>query len=216
VQEKVLRVVEYGSFERVGGSRSIQVDVRILGATNQNLKDLAQGQKFKQDLLDRLSFEVLMIPPLRQRGGDILLLANHFAARMSHELGRSQMPTLSPEAMSELMDYSWPGNVRELKNVVERAVYRSQEPVIKSVEFDPFAALDLSETAGRPPAKEIKPDPPQASFKEAVLGFERSLLQDALHKARFNQKRAAQDLGLTYHQLRGLLRKHGGLDNLLS
>lgn len=140
VQEKILRVVEYGRFERVGGSSAVEVDVRLVGATNANLPRLAQAGKFKRDLLDRLSFEVLFLPPLRERGGDILLLAQHFAARMTMELGRGGIPEFTEEAMDRLETYRWPGNIRELKNVIERAVYKSPDAVIDADEivFDPF------------------------------------------------------------------------------
>ncbi len=123
-QEKILRVVEYGTFERVGSAESIHVDVRIVGATNADLTALVREGRFKQDLLDRLSFEVLYLPPLRDREGDVTMLANHFAARMAFELGREEVPVFGDAAMAELEAYAWPGNVRELKNVVERAVYR--------------------------------------------------------------------------------------------
>ena len=138
VQEKILRVVEYGAFERVGGSTPVEVDVRIIGATNADLIALAQKGRFKTDLLDRLSFEVLFVPPLRDRKGDVLLLANHFARRMAYELGRDETPVFSEDAIRDLEGYSWEGNIRELKNVVERAVYKSDADLIANVVFDPF------------------------------------------------------------------------------
>ena len=124
-QEKILRVVEYGSFERVGSSRPIEVDVRIVGATNVDLAAMAERKDFKRDLLDRLSFEVLFLPPLRYREEDIMLLANHFATRMSFELGRNKIPTFTASVVRALEANSWRGNIRELKNVVERAVHRA-------------------------------------------------------------------------------------------
>ncbi|AEC01379.1 sigma 54-interacting transcriptional regulator [Parasphaerochaeta coccoides] len=138
VQEKILRVVEYGTFERVGSSRTHEVDVRIIGATNADLPQLCREGKFKEDLLDRLSFEVLFLPPLREREGDILLLAHFFAAKMALECGREDIPVFSAEVEEALMTYSWPGNVRELKNVVERAVYRIDGKLITSIQFNPF------------------------------------------------------------------------------
>lgn len=138
VQEKILRAVEYRTFERVGGSEPIRVDVRIIGATNANLPELVRLGKFKRDLLDRLSFEVLFLPPLRSRPEDILLLARHFTTRMALELDREEAPDFSAEALRQLQQYPWPGNVRELKNVVERAVYRCQGPLIDRIVFDPF------------------------------------------------------------------------------
>ncbi|WP_084681190.1 phage shock protein operon transcriptional activator [Desulfospira joergensenii] len=146
VQEKILRVVEYGSFERVGSSRPVQVDVRIVAATNADLSGMAQSGSFKRDLLDRLSFEVIYVPPLRHRQGDILLLANHFAGRMAFELGWEEVPRISDRVARTLEAYPWPGNIRELKNVIERAVYRSPLPdeggnhevVLDQICFDPF------------------------------------------------------------------------------
>jgi len=138
VQEKILRVVEYGTFQRVGSSRTVEVDVRILGATNQNLPKLCDKGLFKLDLLDRLSFEVLFIPPLRERGSDIVKLANHFAAKMAQELGRKSIPILSDEVVRIIRDYLWPGNIRELKNVLERGVYRQETPVLESLTINPF------------------------------------------------------------------------------
>ena len=139
VQEKILRVVEYGTFERVGSSVTHEVDARIIGATNTDLPQLCKEGKFKEDLLDRLSFEVLFLPPLRERAEDIMLLANYFSSKMALECGKSEMPHFSKQVEASLMAYSWPGNVRELKNVVERAVYRSDTPTIEEVQFDPFA-----------------------------------------------------------------------------
>ena len=138
VQEKILRVVEYGVFERVGSSRPIRVDVRIVAATNADLTAMVQAGTFKRDLLDRLSFEVIYVPPLRYRKEDILLLANHFASRMAFELGREKVPELTDRAQKKLSAYPWPGNIRELKNVVERAVYKSRTFRIQDIVFDPF------------------------------------------------------------------------------
>jgi len=215
VQEKILRVVEYSTFERVGSSESIDVDVRIIAATNADVKALAAKKKFKQDLLDRLSFEVLIVPPMRERKEDILLLVNHFAGRMAVELGWTDIPQFSPEAVRALEEHQWPGNVRELKNVVERAVYRSDSARITEIVFDPFfspyeskapkietegstaeaASSDLSDLVVRP-------------LKEAVWELKVRMLENALKKAKFNQKKAAQLLGLTYHQFRGLYRQY--------
>jgi len=135
VQEKILRAVEYGSFERVGSSQSIHVDVRIVAATNIDLAFAAHSGEFKQDLLDRLSFEVIYVPPLRNRKEDIFILASHFAARMAFELGRDDIPEISSQALLALESYPWPGNVRELKNVIERAVYKSSSNKIIEISF---------------------------------------------------------------------------------
>jgi psp operon transcriptional activator len=125
MQAKLLRVLQEGEVERVGGSQTIKVDVRVVAATNVDLRALAARGDFRQDLLDRLCFEVIVLPPLRARREDIPLLAEHFARRMAAELGREEPPEFSAAARASLLDYAWPGNVRELKNVVERMVYRS-------------------------------------------------------------------------------------------
>ena len=139
VQEKLLRVIEYGEFERVGGKKTLHCDVRLVAATNEDLPALADSGRFRHDLLDRLAFDVITLPPLRARTGDTLMLAEHFAINMSAELGREVFAGFSPTAGDALRQYPWPGNVRELKNVVERCVYRSaaDEPVGEIV-FDPF------------------------------------------------------------------------------
>jgi psp operon transcriptional activator len=216
VQEKILRVVEYGMFERVGSSQPIQVDVRIVGATNAELMALAAAGRFKRDLLDRLSFDVLLLPPLRERREDILLLANHFAARMAFELGYAEVPRFSDAALAALERYAWPGNVRELKNVVERAVYRTDAALITDIVFDPFpSSLGAGLMAAGEPPPALEPEAAAVDarsnqpFLAAVQAFEIRLLQQALRDARYHQKKAAQLLGLTYHQFRGLCRKYG-------
>ena len=217
VQEKILRVVEYRTFEQVGSSKPIQADVRIIGATNADLPTMTEQGRFKRDLLDRLSFEVLFLPPLRERGGDILLLANHFAVRMAFEMERQEVPEFSEDATLALERYHWPGNVRELKNVVERAVYQSDSSLISTIVFDPFnpafkedSVREIREpddkvSSEEAPLPEMFRDKP---FTVAVRELELQLIKKALKGARFNQRRAARQLGLTYHQFRGLYRKY--------
>jgi psp operon transcriptional activator len=207
--------VEYNTFERVGSSESIEVDVRIIAATNADLKSLADENLFKKDLLDRLSFEVLFVPPLRERREDILLLANYFAGRMAVELDWKEIPQFSPAAVKALEGYPWPGNIRELKNVVERAVYRSDSLRITEIDFDPFfspfgkKAADLKMDAHRPElALNDLGALMKRPLKEAVWELKVRMLESALKKAKYNQKKAAQILGLTYHQFRGLYRQH--------
>lgn len=211
-QEKILRAVEYGTFERVGGTDQVQVDVRIIGATNANLPVMAERGKFKRDLLDRLSFEVLYLPPLRERQEDIMLLANYFASRMAYELGRTEIPEFSEGAVSKLEAYPWPGNVRELKNVAERAVYRSTSRVIHEIIFDPFqasgASASLASLEPAPGNHEADDAIALGPFNEVIQDMEIKLLRRALEEARYNQKRAAELLDLTYHQFRGLFRKY--------
>lgn len=221
VQEKILRVVEYGSFERVGGSSAVSVDVRIVGATHSDLPELARKGDFKQDLLDRLSFDVLFLPPLRNRREDIIYLAMHFAARMAYELGMEALPEFSDRAIRTLESYDWPGNIRQLKNVVERAVYRSDNALIDRIDFDPFRSPYLQKTppasiektqAAAPKECEKEADPLATltgSLPEQVQELEILRLRQALEESKFNQRQAADRLGLTYHQFRGLYRKHG-------
>lgn len=219
-QEKILRVVEYKSFERVGGSKSIEVDVRIVGAANVNLAAMAEKGKFKRDLLDRLSFEVLFLPPLRYRSEDIMLLAQHFASRMSFELAKDDI-SFSDEAVSVLENHSWPGNVRELKNVVERAVYQNRDDLIDDIVFDPFhspydalpaSLLGKERETNKPqiePEKTLESmDFGKINFKGAVETYELGLLEKALKKTKYNQRRAAEILEMSYDQFRGKIKKY--------
>jgi len=238
VQEKILRVVEYGTYERVGSSKTHEADVRIVGATNVDLPVLCSQGKFKEDLLDRLSFEVLFLPPLRERGEDILLLANYFASKMALECGRTDLPVLSARVQKILMEYSWPGNVRELKNVVERAVYRTDDSVIDAIIIDPFhnpfslvsqeprpMVSDPVETTPQPPEvpprvsqvpasqSPVQPENPWESIPLAAYGqtkdeLDIQFIRRALKEHDGNQKLAAQMMGLTYDQFRGLYRKY--------
>ncbi|VTR59548.1 Phage shock protein F [Serratia fonticola] len=209
VQEKLLRVIEYGHLERVGGSQPLRVDVRLVCATNDDLPALAAAGKFRADLLDRLAFDVVQLPPLRQRQQDIMLLAEHFAIQMCRELSLPLFPGFSEHARATLLGYSWPGNVRELKNVVERSVYRhgSDQDELDEIIINPFAKrsepLDDEVTA---PASDLPALP--LDFKSWQHQQEKTLLEMALKQGRFNQRKAADLLGLTYHQLRGMLKKH--------
>jgi psp operon transcriptional activator len=211
VQEKILRVIEYGDFERVGGSETIRTNVRIIGATNEDLPGLAEEGKFREDLLDRLAFDVITLPPLRERPGDIMTLAEHFAVKMAGELGQDVFNGFSEQARSALQDYYWPGNVRELKNVVERAVYACQdyEQPIVDIVFDPFdSPWRPGNQAGAEAAKPADLPAAPYDFKQHIQDEEIRRIKDAMERCRFNQKKTAEFLGMTYHQLRGYLRKY--------
>jgi psp operon transcriptional activator len=214
VQEKILRIVEYGIFERVGSSESIETDVRIVAATNADLLALTREGRFMQDLLDRLSFEVLVLPPLRERKEDIPLLAHHFAVRMAYELNREETPQFSDAAMKALERYQWPGNVRELKNLVERAVYRSEALLITEIVFDLFQRTQHKRSSqGKESSfitgREVREtELMNLPLKEAVRQLTLSRLIAALEEAKYNQRKAARSLGMSYHQFRGLYRKH--------
>ena len=224
LQEKLLRVIEYGEFERVGSSETIKIDVRLIGAANTDLPALAEQGRFREDLLDRLSFDVITVPPLRERAGDVMLLAQKFAEGMARELGREYFAGYAPAAEKQLTGYRWPGNVRELRNVVERAVYRLENArqTVETVELDPFASPYRPQTPHRPDAGGPAPmaRAPDATtqaveltfpldFKLSVRGHETNLLSAALSQARYNQKRAAALLSMNYHQFRSALRKYG-------
>lgn len=241
VQEKILRTVEYGRFSRVGSSREQEVNVRIIGATNADLPALCREGRFKEDLLDRLSFEVLYLPPLRFREDDVILLASHFAMRMARELGKADLPEFSEEAVDTLRHHQWPGNVRELKNVVERAVYRTEEGNIQRLDLNPFTnpfsssgeegesgqvprersvsgenANDASAAAGLPLPREDRKGErvpqegiiPLEEYREHMIRTELSFVRRALEENRFSQKKAAEALGLSYDQFRGLFKKY--------
>jgi psp operon transcriptional activator len=216
VQEKILRVIEYGEFERLGGNETLSVDVRIIAATNEDLPELARENRFREDLLDRLAFDVITLPPLRERAEDILVLAEHFAVGMIKEIGGEYFHGFSEEVAEEILAYSWPGNIRELKNVIERAVYQHGDNPIGNLVFNPF---ESPYRPGRKPAEvaaeaqTVSSVPDLASlesydFKKEIQEYEIKLLQQALKQSQFNQKKAAEFLNLSYHQLRGYLRKY--------
>ena len=220
MQESILRVIEYGEFRRVGGSHALTTDVRIVGVTNEDLPRLAASGKFRPDLLDRLAFDVIHVPPLRIRREDILTLAYHFAVNLTSELKRSFFSGFSEDVTTLLLAADWPGNVRELKNTVERSVYRTTDPSepIAAVISDPFTSPfgELPESIADPErepdlaatANETQKRSFPLDFKATVAELENNLLDEALTRAQHNQRVAAELLGLSYHQLRGLVRKY--------
>ncbi|QYJ91348.1 phage shock protein operon transcriptional activator [Shewanella halotolerans] len=238
IQEKLLRVIEYGEFERVGGSKTVQTDVRLVCAANEDLPSLAEAGEFRADLLDRLAFDVITLPPLRHRPEDIMPLAEYFAIGMARQLKQQQFDGFSRNAIEQLLDYHWPGNIRELKNVVERAVYRNtdlEEP-IDSIIIDPFASPYRPTNRVKTKSRQVQseqaveqespatPATESASkangldisfpldFKEHCEQQEIMLLKKALESGQYNQKKTAELLGLSYHQLRGILKKYNLLD----
>ena len=231
-QDRLLRAIEYGEVTRIGASKPIQVDVRIVAATNEHLPRLVEESRFRADLLDRLSFEVVTLPPLRHRGSDIPVLAEFFGRRMALELGWAGWPGFAESGMERLLAYPWPGNVRELRNVVERAVYRWYDETlpIEDIQFDPFespwapTAANENQKAPPPPAEdslaaavkaESEPraaaayDPGKcADFRLAIAEYEKAILAAALERCRWNQRAAAAALSMTYDQLRHAMRRH--------
>ncbi|HEV2595330.1 MAG TPA: phage shock protein operon transcriptional activator [Sphingomicrobium sp.] len=226
-QDRLLRAVEYGEITRIGASKPITVDVRIVAATNENLPAQVDKGKFRADLLDRLSFEVITLPPLRARQGDIPLLAEHFGRRMAVELDWPNWPGFTSRAIAELEVYAWPGNVRELRNVIERAVYRHEDPerAIEEINFNPFhspwapastgavpappsmaAATEADELSGA--VATLSQPSTSSDFRAAVADYERLLLEEALKRNRFNQRATAAALNLSYDQLRHAMKRH--------
>ncbi|MGV2872620.1 phage shock protein operon transcriptional activator [Colwellia sp. E150_009] len=252
IQEKLLRVVEYGEFERVGGSRTITTDVRLVAATNEDLPLLASSGQFRADLLDRLAFDVITLPPLRERLDDILMLAEHFAMNMARELEFELFSGFTEKAKKTMLEYSWPGNIRELKNVIERSVYRCNNPHLPVHELiiDPFESpfrpsqqikthdrittpqhqtttntVSDSVKENEQKSTDTETDTKATSVSSAVIhnefpqslktlsqNYEVELIKSALAHCQYNQKKTAQALELTYHQLRGYLKKYNLLD----
>jgi len=233
-QERLLRVIEYGEVTRIGASRPINVDVRIVAATNEDLPRAADAGRFRPDLLDRLSFEVITLPPLRARDGDVPVLADFFGRRMAAELKWPTWPGFAKAVMAEMEGYRWPGNVRELRNVVERAVYRWDDAArpIDRLTFDPFASawrpvpMASSPSASSAPSERTAQSPsagPSSApalvatriedditdFKAAIDAHEQRILKAALERYRYNQRATAKGLALSYDQLRHCLKKHG-------
>lgn len=236
VQEKLLRVVEYGQFQRLGGEDTIHTDVRIVAATNVDLPARAADGRFRADLLDRLAFDVITLAPLRARQEDIILLAEYFGQRIAREL-EGDFPGWSRSALEAMCAHSWPGNVRELRNAAERATFRTMAaqangapigPVgITADLLDPFNSpwrppKDLSTPAPSPApppqvvqvaVAEAKPAAPASGepvdLNALVAELEKRMIESALEICRGHQRKAAEHLGLSYHQMRGLLRKYG-------
>ena len=232
-QERLLRVVEYGELTRIGSNRALTVDVRLVGATNEDLPRLVDAGRFRADLLDRLSFEVITLPPLRERAEDIEVLALHFARRMAAELGWARFPGFTIAARALLDGHGWPGNIRELKNVVERSLYRwaDGETPVGRIILDPFEspwrpAAHAARRDSDPPQSERPPIDPAseaaalpkpslagvADLRAAVHAYERSILMASLERCRHNQRRTATALALTYDQLRHALKRHNMLE----
>ena len=223
VQEKLLRVIEYGEFERLGGQQTLQCDVRIIGATNADLVNMSHKETFRADLLDRLAFDVINLPPLRYRREDILILAEHFAIAMSRELDREMFIGFSAKAVQTLSDYDWPGNIRELKNVVQRSVYRQPDAqaLVDDIILNPFATpWSQAESESKEDTTADQPNtlsetnlqtlPSGGPFdlKQQIAEFECKLIKAHLIEQHYHQKNTAQALGISYHQIRVYLKKY--------
>ena len=228
VQGKLLRVIEYGEFERVGGEATLNADVRVIAAANVDLPARAAKGEFRADLLDRLAFDVIAAPPLRARKEDIPLLAAHFAAAFAGDLADREPDIryegFTPCALAAFLAYDWPGNVRELKNAAERSFYRwiaadrtgpIDDVVIDAFESDHRPAAMAAGHAPQTPESVNEPATtaamPAGSFdlRARLDDVERHWVEQTLAANGWNQKRAANSLSLSYDQIRGLVRKHG-------
>jgi psp operon transcriptional activator len=203
MQEKILRVIEYGEFERVGGSETLQVDVRILGATNADLPDLARQGKFRADLLDRLAFDVVNVPPLRQRREDILPLAEHFAINVIRELGREFFPGFTAECSAELL-----ADRTDPDAPIARIVFDPFETSHQSAAFAEHVPDTASDSAEPSKPSVGQPTDLPTDLKRQVADLEKRLIDQAMQVSRYRQPQAAELLGLTYNQLRAMLRKY--------
>ena len=247
LQEKLMHTIEHGSIQATGEIYGEEVNVRVVAATSVDLPAAVAQGRFRADLLDRIAFHVLTLPPLRSRPDDIPALVEHFGREVVKELGADAFPGLTAEAQERLLDYAFPGNVRELKGLIERSTVKafladeSLSDPISILEIDPFDSpyrpkRAFVPTAGRdmsapiimsPPSgpqsvpaatpssigdsdrEASEPDAANAGFTDRVMVFERRLIDEAMRAEDDHQGKAAERLGLTYHQLRGLLRKHG-------
>lgn len=226
IQEKLLRVLEYGEFERLGGQKTLETQGRILGATHGNLKALADNGQFRHDLLDRLAFDVVHMPPLRLRDHDVLRLAEHFAVAFISQTQQSYFAGFTERAEAQLLSYSWPGNVRELKNVVERSLFRAanKEEPLDELALDPFCPpwqtheataeqpLVINKEDNEEPAQQPLEEPGPFDFKQARESWERQQVNAALAACQHHQGRTASFMGLSYDQFRALLKRLDPLD----
>jgi DNA-binding NtrC family response regulator len=210
IQAKLLRVLEERRFDRVGGTQEIEVDVRIVVATNRNLQKHVEQKLFREDLYFRISAVPLTIPPLRERGDDVLLLANHFLDKFSREFGKPGLE-LSKEAQERLLHYPWPGNVRELQNTLERAVILADGTAIRADGLQlPAAKPDADMIpAGMLPENFSWNGPLEEVTERAVGHVERVVLEMTLRECKWNKTRAAEQLGITPKTLLAKLRSAG-------
>ncbi|MGB9597517.1 MAG: sigma-54-dependent transcriptional regulator, partial [Candidatus Poribacteria bacterium] len=192
-QAKILRVIEYQQFERVGGEKTLKVDVRIIAATNADLEKAMHNGKFREDLYDRLAFETIYVPPLRERKCDIEPLCYHFMKKLSEEIPGVKPKRISPEALSMLMDYNWYGNIRELKYTIERIAYKLDGDTIFPHHL-PEEIRSFSDT------KDIAGN----TFREKMYNYQRKLILTALQESNGDQRKAAEKLGIEYEVFKHL------------
>ncbi len=209
LQAKLLRVLEEGSFRRVGGLKDLPLDVRVIAASNRNLKVESEARRFRLDLFYRLSVILIDLPPLRERGDDVLLLAEHYVETFNEKLRlRRPIKGLRPEVAAAFRRYGWPGNVRELKNVIERAMILEDEDIITMKYLPRDVASEATQQAGE--SGHTSADASVFRLPSEGLSLdevEMSLVRQALEQSNNNQTRAAELLGISRDQLRYRLKK---------
>jgi DNA-binding NtrC family response regulator len=203
-QAKLLRVLEHGEFLRVGGQKPINVDVRIIAATNRDLTSAIKDNTFRADLYFRLNVVAVHLPPLRERRDDLVLLIRHFVATKCREMGIPEK-TVRPEAVDCMLRYPWPGNVRELENLIERVLVLSEGPTITLDDLPD----QLKRTDASPGNLRDQVLSGRRSLGDAVDEFEREIIAEALQQTDFNQTRAAEMLGTTRRILKYRMDKLG-------
>ncbi|MBC6403892.1 MAG: sigma 54-interacting transcriptional regulator [Hyphomonadaceae bacterium] len=225
-QARLVRVMEYNEFDSLDGQGARSVDIRFIASTcSDPVKVVADG-RISADFLDGAAVNTVHLPPLRVRKDDIVPLTVHFGRKTVSTLGAEHFPGFTPEATGTLLSHDWPGNIRELKNTVDRSVARAflaDENLIQPVGqviFDVLTSpwVDVQSSAPSPagtitaleqPQPDNTNEPETTDFTARVMAFERTLIDQALNSHNHHQGRAAENLGLSYHQFRGLLRKHG-------
>lgn len=196
IQAKLLRVLQEKTFERVGGSKPVKIDVRIIAATNRNLIEMVEKGTFREDLYYRLNVFPITVPPLRERGSDVIALANHFVTAFSKE-NNKEIKRISTPALNMLVSYHWPGNVRELENILERAVILSDDDVIHSYDLPP--SLQTSKETGT--AFGI-------TLEEKIRAVEYEMIVESLKNNNGRMGKAAEELGLTRRMLGVRMERH--------
>ncbi len=199
-QVKLLRALQFGEFERIGGTKTIKVDVRVVTATNRNLEELIETGEFRQDLYYRINVIAINLPSLRERKEDIPILIKHFIDKYAKENGKA-VTDISKEAHNQLMHYNYPGNIRELENIIESAIVMSREEVITINDFTSDLIISTEATA-------LNPHNFINSYEEKLKAFETTMINDALVLKNGNQSQAANMLGMTERHFRSRMQKH--------
>ncbi len=199
-QVKLLRALQFGEFERIGGTKTIKVDVRVITATNRNLEELIENSQFRQDLYYRINVISINLPALRERKEDVPILIKHFIDKYSKETGKT-VTTISKEAHNHLMHYHFPGNIRELENIIESAIVMSRGEVITIDDFTPDVMTSSESTT-------LNAHNFLNSYDEKLEAFETTMINDALELKNGNQSQAAKLLRMTERHLRSRMQKY--------